>query len=237
MIDYGIKLDSLEEAIKDITAGRFVVILDHPSREGEGDFVAAAAKVTPAMINFMTKYARGAFIATFITEDIANLYNLPPQIPINFNEESSRTNFRLTADTRYGKSGCSAAERAQTANILGGQFIPYESKPALRYSNENDLNGIVRPSTSHDLVRPGHIVPIVANSGGLYVRQGHTESGVELIKLAGISPPAAVDMEILSPDGTMAKPKYIRRLADKHNINVISIGQLCEHLGISVKVK
>ncbi|MEK6969038.1 MAG: 3,4-dihydroxy-2-butanone-4-phosphate synthase [Nanoarchaeota archaeon] len=237
MIDYGIRLDSLEEAIKDVSAGRFVVILDHPSREGEGDFIAAAAKVTPDMINFMTKYARGAFIATFITENIANTYNLPPQIPSSFNEESSRTNFRLTADTRYGKSGCSAAERAQTANILGGRFVPYECKPALRYSSENDLKGVVRSSTSQDLVRPGHVVPIVANPGGLYARQGHTESGVGLMELANISPPVAVDMEILNPDGTMAKPKYIRRLADKHNIKVISIGQLCEHLGISVKVK
>ena len=234
MAEYGIKLDSLESAIVDIQRGNLVVLLDNPSREGEGDFVGPAALITPDQVNTMLTYARGAFVTVLMPEYCAERFQLPPQVDHSNNAESRKTNFRLTCDTRYGKSGCSALERAQTVNILGGRLNP-SSDPIFRYLSASDKTGIERISEPGDLVRPGHVVPIVANPNGLYARQGHTEGAVELMKLADINHPAAIDMEILHPDGSMAKADYIRQLADRLQVKVISIGQICNRLGIPEK--
>ena len=234
MAKYDINLDSLDDAIKDIKEGKLVILLDNPSREGEGDFVGPAALMTPDQLNTVMTYARGAFIAILMPEDCADRFGLPPQLDPSRNFESRKTNFRVSCDTRYGRSGCSAAERAQTANILGGRFNPYASS-TFAYTSENDLAGVVRQSQFDDLVRPGHVIPIVANTQGLYARQGHTEGSVELMKLAGIDPPVSIDMEILNPNGEMAKSTYIRALADPEGIKVVSIGQICDYLGIREK--
>lgn len=236
MANYDIKLDSLESAVADVKEGNLVVLLDNPSREGEGDFVGPAAQITSNQVNMMLTYARGAFIAVLMPESQADYLQLPPQVDPSRNLESRKTNFRLTCDTRYGKSGCSAIERAQTVNILGGSMNPYNN-PTFKYTSELNLAGRIRDSKPEDLVRPGHVVPIVANPRGLYARQGHTEGAVELMKLAGITPPVAIDMEILHPEGYMAKASYIRQLADTHNIKVISIGQICKVLGIAEKTE
>src|SRR3989338_770757 len=235
MVGYdGIHLNSLESAIEDIQNGKLVVLLDNPGREGEGDFIGSAASITPAQVNLMLTYARGAFIAVLMPESCADRLRLPSQVDPSLNSESRKTNFSLTCDTRYGKSGCSAIERAQTVNILGGHLNPY-SDPTFTYQSSSDLARVVRYSEPGDLVRPGHVVPIVANPEGLYARQGHTEGAVELMKLAGITQPVAIDMEILNPQGYMAKAVYIRELADAQQIKVISIGQICNQLGIPEK--
>ena len=228
MGDYNIRLDSLESAIKDIQASKLVILLDNPHREGEGDFICSAAKATPEIINQMITLARGAFIAALMPEDWAEKYGLHPQIDPSKNHESRKTNFRLTCDTRYGKSGCSAVERAQTVNILGGRFAPYNSD-IFSYADPDRTERVSQPT---DLVRPGHIIPIAANPQGLYARQGHTETGVELMKLAGITPSVAIDMEILHPDGTMAKAGYIRELADEKGYRVITVRQVCDYLQV-----
>mgnify|MGYP005628842881 CR=1 FL=1 len=235
MTDYGIKLDSIEDALKDIQGGKPVILLDDPGREGEGDFIMAASKVDPEWMRFILDKAQGAFIAVFMPEDHANYLSLPAQVDPRANQESSRTNFRLTCDSKYGHSGCSAAERAQAANILGGRFVPYATRANNRPFDYTSLGQIVeRASTPDDLVRPGHLVPIAGNPKGLYARQGHTESGIELMKLAGIDPPVAIDMEILDPTGPydMGSPTYLRQLADSKDLKVVSIPLLCEYLKV-----
>tara|TARA_Y100001935_G_C17299846_1_gene508486 strand:- start:398 stop:1111 length:714 start_codon:yes stop_codon:yes gene_type:complete len=228
---YGIELNSIEEALIDLNNGKPIILLDNPGREGEGDFIISASKVSVEWMNFILLNARGAFIAVFMSEEQANYFDLPAQVNPNDNYESSKTNFRLTCDTAYGHSGCSAHERAQTANILGGIFKKYDGR-----FHYNDQESNERKSTPKDLVRPGHIVPIVANPKGLHARQGHTESGVELMRMAGIDPPVAVDMEILAPDGSMGSVNYIyNEIAKPNDIKVISVGKICEKLGIEEK--
>ena len=231
---YGIKLDSLDSALSDLEAGKPIILMDNPGREGEGDFIASAKKIDPEWMKFILDTARGAFIAIFMPEEEAIRFDLPEQVVRSENQESSRTNFRLTVDSSYAHSGCTAAERAQAANILGGVFKPYETinnnKP-FHYEN-GDLE--LRDSTKEDLVRPGHVVPIVGNPGGLHKRQGHTETGIELMKLANINPPVAVDMEILDLNDPykMASPEYLRTIADKFDLKLISTSMVCERLGI-----
>ena len=231
---YGIELDSIEEAIADLQEGKPVILMDNPGREGEGDFICSAEKISPEWMKVILDEARGAFIAIFMPEGQANKFNLPEQIDRSQNLESSRTNFRLTVDTVFGHSGCSAAERAQTANILGGTFRPYKTEENNRPFNYGTDTPSERASVSEDLVRPGHIVPIVGHPEGLAKRQGHTETGIELMKLAKIDPPVVVDMEVLDPDDAykMGSPQFLRSLADKHDLKLISIGLVCEALGV-----
>jgi len=134
------------------------------------------------------------------------------------NQESQKTSFRLSCDTVHGASGCSATDRAQTVNILGGILNKYQEGSSIWSAD--------RKSEASDLVRPGHTIPITADPNGLQSRQGHTEAGVELMRIADINPPVAIDMEILAPDGDMANANYIRTFADKEGIKVISIPQL-----------
>jgi len=232
--NYGTYLDSLDAALTDLSAGKPIILMDNPGREGEGDFIVSAKKVSPEWMKFILDTARGAFIAIFMPENHAIKFDLPEQISRDANQESSRTNFRLTVDTYFGHSGCSAAERAQTANILGGTFIPYKTGSNNRPFHYKEGDTTERESVKEDLVRPGHVVPIVGNPGGLNKRQGHTETGIELMKLAGINPPVAVDMEILDPDDPykMASPQYMRSIADENDLKLISIGMVCEELGI-----
>lgn len=215
---YQIQLDSIEQAIEDLKNGKFVILLDHPGREGEGDLIAAAALVTPEMVNFQVTHARGAFVAVLMPEEQADRLDLPLQTPDELNQESQKTRFRLSCDTRHGSSGCSTTDRAQTVNILGGVLSKYQADSAIW--------GTERESKASDLVRPGHTIPITADPKGLQAREGHTEAAVELMRVANITPPVAIDMEILAPDGDMANSDYIRVFADKEGIRVISIPQL-----------
>ncbi|MBI4043116.1 MAG: 3,4-dihydroxy-2-butanone-4-phosphate synthase [Deltaproteobacteria bacterium] len=197
--------DSIEEAIEEIRKGNLVIIMDSKEREYEGDFVGAAAKMTTAQINFMLSYARGAFIAVFMPPGWADQLEIPRIAKEN--TSFNQTKFLLSVDAKNNVSGSSAFDRAMTVNLLG------------------DSNA--KPS---DFVRPGHVVPIEADPKGFSARKGHTESGVELMKLAGIEPPVAIDLEILDEDGTMAHEERLFALAKEFNLKIISVDDLVKYV-------
>ena len=198
MSDY--KLNTIEEAIEDFREGKFVIVVDDEDRENEGDLIIAAEKVTPEKINFMLKHARGVLCAP-ITISRCEELNLPHQV---FNNTSVLgTPFTVTIDKLEGCStGVSAADRAATILAL--------ADPA---------------STPETFGRPGHINPLYAQEKGVLRRAGHTEACVDMCRLAGLYPAAAL-MEIMSDDGTMARLPELRRFADEYDIKLISIADL-----------
>ncbi|MBM4123975.1 MAG: bifunctional 3,4-dihydroxy-2-butanone-4-phosphate synthase/GTP cyclohydrolase II [Nitrospira sp.] len=195
--------DSIDQAIKDIKKGRFVILVDDEDRENEGDLVIAAEKVTPEAINFMAKHARGLICLALTPERVEEL-QLPPQAPEN--TASFGTAFTVSIDARNGiTTGISAADRATTIHIA----IDPKSKPA-------------------DLARPGHIFPLKAQKGGVLKRAGQTEGSVDLSKLAGLYP-AGVICEIMNEDGTMARVPELTEFAKKHRLKLITIKALIQH--------
>lgn len=195
-----IKLDSIEEAIKDFREGKFVVVVDDEDRENEGDLIIAAEKVTPEKINFMLKYARGVLCAP-ITVSRCEELDLPHQVTNNTSVLG--TPFTVTIDKLEGCStGVSAADRAATIRAL--------ADPA---------------STPETFGRPGHINPLYAQEKGVLRRAGHTEACIDMARLAGLYPAAAL-MEIMNEDGTMARLPELRKMADEHDLKLISIADL-----------
>lgn len=195
-----IKLDSIEEAIKDFREGKFVVVVDDEDRENEGDLIIAAEKVTPEKINFMLKYARGVLCAP-ITVSRCEELDLPHQVTNNTSVLG--TPFTVTIDKLEGCStGVSAADRAATIRAL--------ADPA---------------STPETFGRPGHINPLYAQEKGVLRRAGHTEACIDMARLAGLYPAAAL-MEIMNEDGTMARLPELRKMADEHGLKLISIADL-----------
>jgi 3,4-dihydroxy 2-butanone 4-phosphate synthase/GTP cyclohydrolase II len=193
----------IEEALKDIRAGKMVILVDDEDRENEGDLVLAAEKTTPEAINFMARYARGLICLT-LTEERADYLNLPPMVP----ENTSRfqTAFTVSIEARRGIStGISAADRAKTI-----------------------LTAIDDAAGPHDLVRPGHIFPLRARKGGVLVRSGQTEGSVDLARLAGLKP-SGVICEIMNEDGTMARLPQLKDFAAKHELKIITIADLIEY--------
>ena len=198
MSDY--KLNTIEEAIEDFREGKFVIVVDDEDRENEGDLIIAAEKVTPEKINFMLKHARGVLCAP-ITISRCEELNLPHQV-LN-NTSVLGTPFTVTIDKLEGCStGVSAADRAATILAL--------ADPA---------------STPETFGRPGHINPLYAQEKGVLRRAGHTEACVDMCRLAGLYPAAAL-MEIMSDDGTMARLPELHRFADEYDIKLISIADL-----------
>ena len=197
------QFDSVEEAIEDIRNNKIVIVLDSIKRENEGDFICAAANVTPQMINSMVTHARGAFIAAFCERGRCEELGIPSQRTSGENTEANKTRMMVSVDAAAGGSGSSTGDRALTMNILA------------------------RPGAiSNELRKPGHVIPIEAVSGGILERQGHTEAGVELVKLAGIKPAVAVDLEILDPDGNMATREYLFQMAKDFGLKIINIDQI-----------
>ncbi len=195
-----VKLNSIEEAIEDFKAGNFVIVVDDEDRENEGDFIIAAEKITPEKVNFMLKHARGVLCAP-ITLSRCKELDLPHQVMDNTSVLG--TPFTVTIDKLEGCStGVSAADRAATIRAL--------ADPA---------------STPATFGRPGHINPLYAQEKGVLRRAGHTEAAVDLARLAGLYPAAAL-MEIMSDDGTMARLPELRRIADQYNIKLVSIADL-----------
>lgn len=197
-----IHFSTIEDALADIRAGKFVVVADDEGRENEGDLICAAELITPAMINFMVTEARG-WVCLALTEEKAVQLDLPPMVEQN--KESQSTAFTITIDagTKYGvTTGISAYDRATTIRIA----VDPASKPG-------------------DLRRPGHISPIVAKPGGVLQRAGHTEAAVDLARLTGLNP-AGVVCEILNADGTMARLPALNIFAKEHGLKLISIAQL-----------
>ena len=195
-----IKLDSIEEAIRDFAEGKFVIVVDDEDRENEGDLIIAAEKVTPEKINFMLKHARGVLCAP-ITMSRCEELDLPHQV--SNNTSVLGTPFTVTIDKLEGCStGVSAADRAATILAL--------ADPA---------------STPETFGRPGHINPLYAQDKGVLRRAGHTEASIDLARLAGLYPAAAL-MEIMNDDGTMARLPELRKMADEYLIKLVSIADL-----------
>jgi 3,4-dihydroxy 2-butanone 4-phosphate synthase / GTP cyclohydrolase II len=193
---------TIEQAIADIRAGKFVLVADDEDRENEGDLLCAAELVTPAMINFLLLHARGV-ICLALTNERADYLRLDPQTDLN--TEAMRTAFTTTIDAapRHGvTTGVSAADRATTIRVA----VDPSSGPA-------------------DLVRPGHINPLRARDGGVLRRVGHTEAAVDLARFAGLRP-AGVICEVMNADGTMAQRPALERFADEHGLTFITVAQL-----------
>ena len=195
-----IKLNTIEEAIEDFKAGKFVVVVDDEDRENEGDLIIAAELITPEKVNFMLKHARGVLCAP-ITISRCKELDLPHQVLDN--TSMLGTPFTVTIDKLEGcTTGVSAADRAATIRAL--------ADPA---------------STPATFGRPGHINPLYAQEKGVLRRAGHTEAAIDLARLAGLYPASAL-MEIMSDDGTMARLPELRKFADEHDLKLISIHDL-----------
>ena len=196
-------LDTVEQAIADIAAGRAIVVVDDTSRENEGDIVFAASKATPELLAFTIRYARGLICVPMLGEDLDRL-QLPPMT--SDNQEHMGTAFTISVDARDGiTTGISAADRARTIRTL--------------------VDSATEP---YEIVRPGHVFPLRYAEGGVLRRAGHTEAAVDLARLGGLTP-AGVVAEIFNDDGTMARRPQLRTFADEHGLTLISIAQLIEY--------
>ncbi|MET7932929.1 bifunctional 3,4-dihydroxy-2-butanone-4-phosphate synthase/GTP cyclohydrolase II [Streptomyces sp. NPDC005322] len=198
-------LDTVERAIADIAAGRPVVVVDDEDRENEGDLIVAAETITPEIVAFMMTECRGLICATLDATDIARL-DLPQMVEQN--SESMGTAFTVSVDATAGHgvtTGISAADRATTLRLLAAP-----------------------DSTPGDFARPGHIFPLRARPGGVLARNGHTEAGVDLARLAGLRPAAAI-VEIAGEDGAMLRLPELVAFARKHGLAIISIEDLIAH--------
>ena len=194
------KLNTIEEAIEDFREGKFVIVVDDEDRENEGDLICAAEKITPEMVNFMLKYARGVLCAPITISRSIEL-DLPHQVQDNTSVLG--TPFTVTVDKLEGcTTGVSAADRAATIQAL--------ADPA---------------STPQTFGRPGHINPLYAQDNGVLRRSGHTEAAVDLCKLAGLYPAGAL-MEIMNDDGTMARLPELQAFAQEHQLKIITIKDL-----------
>ena len=196
-----IKLNTIEEALEDFRKGEFVIVVDDEDRENEGDFIIAAEKVTPEKINFMMRYGRGVLCAP-ITEDRAKELELEMQVPNNTSVHE--TPFTVTVD-RLGNgctTGVSMYDRCQTILALADP-----------------------KTTPGDLGRPGHICPLRARNKGVLRRAGHTEAAVDLARLSGLQPAAAL-IEIINEDGTMARLPQLWEVAQRFGLKIITIKDL-----------
>ena len=194
------QFDPIEDAIKEIRAGRMIVVTDDADRENEGDLVMAAEKITPAAVNFMATHGRGLICAP-ITEERAAQLGL--QRMVLENRESYRTDFTVSVDAASGiTTGISAPDRARTIHLL-----------------------VDPKATPQDLVQPGHVFPLRAKDGGVLRRAGHTEASVDLARLAGLQP-AGVLCEILKADGHMARLPELLKFRKKHGLKMCSIRDL-----------
>jgi len=193
-------LSSIAEAIEDIKAGKFIIIVDDENRENEGDLALAAERVTAEAINFMTLHARGLICLPMTGKRLDEL-----KIPLMVGENTSRfsTAFTISVEARHRVStGISAADRAET------------------------IKAIIDPATqAEDLVLPGHMFPLRAREGGVLVRAGHTEAIIDLTRLAGLYP-AGVICEILHEDGSMARLPQLEVVSEQYGIKIVTIADL-----------
>lgn len=194
---------SIEDAVAEIREGRMIIIVDDEDRENEGDLVCAAEKVTPEIINFMARHARG-LICLPLTEDRCDELHLTTQVADNTSFHG--TAFTVTIDARKGvTTGISAADRATTILVT-----------------------IDRQTRPQDLARPGHIFPLRAKQGGVLVRPGQTEASVDLARIAGLYP-AGVICEIMNEDGTMARLPELQEFALVHGLKMIRVADLVRY--------
>ncbi|SHI53448.1 3,4-dihydroxy 2-butanone 4-phosphate synthase / GTP cyclohydrolase II [Algibacter luteus] len=195
------KLNTIHEAIDDIRNGKVIIVVDDENRENEGDFLAAADKVTPQMINFMATHGRG-LICVPLTENRCKELEL--NMMVRNNTDPMETAFTVSVDLRGNgvTTGISASDRAKTVKAL----IDHDTKP-------------------FELARPGHIFPLVAKEGGVLRRTGHTEAAIDFARLAGLNP-AGVIVEIMNEDGSMARLPELFEVAKKLDLKIVSIEDL-----------
>jgi 3,4-dihydroxy 2-butanone 4-phosphate synthase/GTP cyclohydrolase II len=195
-------LAPIEEALKRIRRGEMVLVVDDEDRENEGDLTMAACWVTPEAINFMLRWARGLVCLPCDARRLDEL-DVRPMVPSS--DADNDTAFTVSIDHITAGSGIGAADRATTIRRL--------------------LDPHARPS---DFQRPGHVFPLRARAGGVLERRGHTEAAVDLARLAGL-PPAAAICEVLAEDGSPARLPYLREFASDHRIAMIAVDQIVEH--------
>ncbi|AFL98086.1 3,4-dihydroxy-2-butanone-4-phosphate synthase [Ornithobacterium rhinotracheale] len=201
MEEQAIRLNRIEEVLEDLKQGKVIIVVDDEDRENEGDFIAAAEKVTPEMINFMTQHGRGLLCAP-LEEDRCEKLGL--NMMVTHNTVLHHTPFTVSVDL-LGKgctTGISTHDRSKTIQAL----VDEETRP-------------------QDLGRPGHIFPLRAKKGGVLRRAGHTEAAVDLARLAGLKP-AGILIEILNEDGTMARLPQLMKVAEKFDLKIVSIQDL-----------
>jgi len=200
----------IEELLKDIKAGKMIILLDDENRENEGDLLIASEKITPEDVNFMTKYARG-LICMPVTQETAGEKKF--DFMTDKNTDSKHTNFTVSVDYKHGTTtGISAFDRYKTIKAI----IDKKTQPS-------------------DFARPGHMFPLVAREGGVLVRAGHTEAAVDLARLAGLMP-SGVICEIMNDDGTMARYPELLVFAEKYNLKLGTIQDLIEYRRRSEKL-
>ncbi len=196
-------LNTTEEIIDDLRAGRMVIMMDDEDRENEGDFVIGAAHCTAEHVNFMARYGRGLICLT-MTEARCRRLNLPLMVQETY--YTHRTNFTVSIEAAEGvTTGISAADRARTVQAA----VAPDARPS-------------------DIVQPGHIFPLMAQSGGVLTRAGHTEAGCDLAGLAGLEA-ASVIVEILNDDGTMARRPELEKIAKQHQMKIGTIADLIRY--------
>ncbi|MET0482923.1 MAG: 3,4-dihydroxy-2-butanone-4-phosphate synthase [Aestuariivirgaceae bacterium] len=193
-------LDSVEQAVTALKRGEMIIVVDDDDRENEGDLVAAASKITPEQMAFMVRHTSGIVCAP-MTSDNARRLKLDPMVAVN--DAPLGTAFTVSIDYREGlTTGISARERAATVHAL---------------ANANVQAG--------DFVRPGHVFPLIARSGGVLMRSGHTEAAVDLVRLAG-EPPVGVIAELVNDDGTVKRGAEVSQFAREHGLRIISVADL-----------
>jgi 3,4-dihydroxy 2-butanone 4-phosphate synthase / GTP cyclohydrolase II len=192
--------ESIERAVKDIAAGRPVIVVDDEDRENEGDLIFAAEHATPELLAFMVRYTSG-YVCVPLTEAEADRLELPPMY--HTNQDRRGTAYAVTVDARAGvTTGISAADRAHTIRLLASA----DTKPT-------------------DLARPGHVVPLRAKAGGVLRRPGHTEAAIDLASMAGLRP-VGVLCEIVNDDGTMKRRPDLEEFAAEHDLALVTIADL-----------
>ena len=195
-------IERVERAITEIKKGKMVIMMDDEDRENEGDLVYAANFSTPQMVNFMASEAKG-LICVSISQEIAQNLELTPMVVDN--TSCHDTAFTISVDATEAKTGISASERDMTIKILASKI----SKPC-------------------DLVKPGHIFPLIAKDGGVLERTGHTEGSVDLCDLAGMTK-ASVICEIMKEDGSMARKPDLEQFAKKHDLEIVYVSDIVEY--------
>lgn len=193
------RIERVESALNDLKLGKMVILTDHPERENEGDLIVAAEKITPAIMNFMIRQGTGIVCLPMTTAWQQKL-DLPLMITSDQNNCMRGTQFTISIDAKEGIStGVSAEDRCKTVECV--------------------MNSQARPQ---DLVRPGHLFPLLAKEGGVLERQGHTEGSIDLVRLAGFQP-VSVLCEIMNVDGSMTRGLQLHHFANTHQLKILSI--------------
>jgi 3,4-dihydroxy 2-butanone 4-phosphate synthase/GTP cyclohydrolase II len=202
-------LTTVDDAVRRISRGEMVLVVDDEDRENEGDLTIAADWVTPEAINFMLRWARGLVCTPCDAARLDELEIAPMVAP---GSAGCDTAFTVSIDHRDAGSGIGAADRALT------------------------IRRMLDPATRPDhFVRPGHVFPLRAREGGVLERRGHTEAAVDLARLAGLAP-AAVICEVLHDDGSPARMPYLELFAQEHRVAIVSVGQIVEHRTVVERV-